>query len=1752
MKQIRNHTLSLNGLVFLFGASVVLLGSDFAVAQTNPIAQAVPYSQNFSGLLYTSTAYPTGLQGWTLASATSASFRTTAATADVALQASSSASTTAGGVHNYNGKIGFLGSSSVDPSICFAIVTSGLTNIQVAFDAMTIRNPYDGTTNTRINMVDLQYRVGTSGGFVSVSGNTNGVYQNTTTLQTGSGVTTPQNVQNVSLTLPSPCNNQPIVQLRLVQRDVTGQAGSRPSFAFDNITVSGSSASFSISCPANISTPAASGQCGANVSYTATTSGSGCGTPSVAYSIAPGSFFAVGTTTVAATATDACNNTSSCSFTVTVTPPPVPTITAGGPTTFCSSGSVTLTASAGSNYSWSPGGATTQSITATSSGSYSVTVNNGCVQTSSATIVTVNSFSASGNFFAENMGTVASTTAISAHSGWQNNGIYTYTGTADVRVTSPSSGYTGASGSANIFFTNNGTANFQVSGINTSAYGSPTLSFGAFKSTTASDMTEFLVQYSTDGVNYFPVSFPAQATGSGTAVWRLVTATTTLPSTSNLRLRWTNTSTTAQFRLDDIGISGTSGSVSIATNGPTTFCNGGGVVLTSSVATGNSWSPGGQTTQSITVSAPDTYTLTATSANTCTATASQAVTVNYLHSTDLVSEYDYSCDRTTSAFSPVSQTFTASTTGYIAVINAGIGLNGTPTAYGTTISAGSRMVNYGTLPYSGRCCYALCVTGNNMASTTLPTPFFVMAGESVTISFTGSGGEKHYEGGILRMFIQAHPLAIAAITASGPTTFCQGGSVTLDAGHFNSYAWTPSGSSETINVTSTGNYNVTVTDVNGCTGTAFQSVTVNPNPTASVGPFTNVSCAGGTNGCIDINASGSAAPYSFNLSGNITSDGVYCGLSANTYSVTVTDNNSCAATINATVGTATDNVPPVITATGMTLTLGCNPSAQDIEDALGTATATDNCSVGAPSYNDGPVTGTCSRSQTRTWNVSDASGNPATPVSRTVTWTQVTAPVITGAPAGSDLGCNPTLPSCSNTVTASNECGGVTVICSAGDITSNGCQRSQAFTYTATDLCSNLSAVPAVVNYTWNEVTAPVLSGVPAGGPLGCNPVSLPSCDNTVSAANQCGTITVLCTPGDVMTNGCHRTQVFTYDATDECSNLSAVPAMVTYTWSEDLDAPSVQTTSETTSLGCNPSEMQIEDALGTVVVNNNQTVPYGCDNNVVSHEDNETVLGCIHTLTRTWTVTNSCNHLTATASHTISWNVVTAPVITNTPSGGYQGCNPALPACDGNVAAHNECGGVNVNCNPGTIASNGCGRTQSFTYTATDNCSGLSATPVIISYSWTEDHENPVINLNAATVIGCNPTADVIAAAFGSVASVNDNCSTGLFATGSVGNETGSGCTYSTTKTWTAIDACGNTGTTSQTVTYTRDTQAPSIACPNNIVITGTATTASWTTPGATDNCGTPTVTQTAGPASGSPFPIGVTTIEYTATDGCNNSRACSFTVTRSACNLILNAGSNEDTYFGYTADQSITHNAIVTGGSGNYSYTWTLSRGLMCNQVNTAGDESFASGSCAYTCTGTTAYSSTITPTCTGTSSSVTLTLLAPAVVTLTVVDNVNHCTASSGFNVNAVDARCFAGNSGNAKVTICHRAGNNWVQICVDESAVANLLAQGDYLGRCTTNHRPDADNAMSAEPFLNVYPNPFSESTTIAFSVPEDGNAEVKVFNALGEQVQTLFSGIAKSSNVYKISFNASDMPTGIYLFSLTSSGLNETKRVNLTK
>lgn len=157
--------------------------------------------------------------------------------------------------------------------------------------------------------------------------------------------------------------------------------------------------------------------------------------------------------------------------------------------------------------------------------------------------------------YSENMGNATGTNDISENT-FQNGSPITYSGSADVRSTSPStaSAYTGASGGANVLINTN-SKNFIISGINTVGYQNIKLFFGQRKGSNAAN-NEMTVEVSSNGTNWTTLSY-TRSTGSGTANWEYVNPTGTIPATANLRLRFAGTNGT-EWRIDDVKLTGTS------------------------------------------------------------------------------------------------------------------------------------------------------------------------------------------------------------------------------------------------------------------------------------------------------------------------------------------------------------------------------------------------------------------------------------------------------------------------------------------------------------------------------------------------------------------------------------------------------------------------------------------------------------------------------------------------------------------------------------------------------------------------------------------------------------------------------------------------------------------------------------------------------------------------------------------------------------------------------------------------------------------------------------------------------------------------------------------------------------------------------------------------------------------------------------------------------------------------------------------
>ncbi|MCB9264323.1 MAG: SBBP repeat-containing protein [Lewinellaceae bacterium] len=135
--------------------------------------------------------------------------------------------------------------------------------------------------------------------------------------------------------------------------------------------------------------------------------------------------------------------------------------------------------------------------------------------------------------------------------------------------------------------------------------------------------------------------------------------------------------------------------------------------------------------------------------------------------------------------------------------------------------------------------------------------------------------------------------AVAAppdVTPDGPTTFCQGGSVTLTAEEGDTYLWSNDATMRSITVSTSGSYTVTVTNAGGCPQASLPvEVTVVPPPTASIAP------AGVVTVCENSTAVLTASPASAYLWSNGATTPSITVTEAGDYRVTVTNAAGCTA-----------------------------------------------------------------------------------------------------------------------------------------------------------------------------------------------------------------------------------------------------------------------------------------------------------------------------------------------------------------------------------------------------------------------------------------------------------------------------------------------------------------------------------------------------------------------------------------------------------------------------------------------------------------------------------------------------------------------------------------------------------------------------------------------------------------------------------------------------------------------------------------
>lgn len=207
-----------------------------------------------------------------------------------------------------------------------------------------------------------------------------------------------------------------------------------------------------------------------------------------------------------------------------------------------------------------------------------------------------------------------------------------------------------------------------------------------------------------------------------------------------------------------------------------------------------------------------------------------------------------------------------------------------------TVCLGTQVALFAT----GGVSYSWSVGGNGPSTTWTPTT----TGNLVPSVFVTDGnGCSALE--FLPMVVNPAP----AVTAVATPVTCFGGSnasitTNVSGGSSFSYLWSNGATTPFVSGLPIGNYSVTVTNNFGCLATTTAVVTEPLAAVTASTTVTNVSCFGGTNGMITVNAFGGTGTYQYRIgNGPWVNNNVFSGLSTGNYTIMVRDANNCQFTL---------------------------------------------------------------------------------------------------------------------------------------------------------------------------------------------------------------------------------------------------------------------------------------------------------------------------------------------------------------------------------------------------------------------------------------------------------------------------------------------------------------------------------------------------------------------------------------------------------------------------------------------------------------------------------------------------------------------------------------------------------------------------------------------------------------------------------------------------------------------------------------
>jgi len=312
----------------------------------------------------------------------------------------------------------------------------------------------------------------------------------------------------------------------------------------------------------------------------------------------------------------------------------------------------------------------------------------------------------------------------------------------------------------------------------------------------------------------------------------------------------------------------------------------------------------------------------------------------------------------------------------------------------------------------------------------------------------------------------------------------------------------------------------------------------------------------------------------------------------------------------------------------------------------------------------------------------------------------------------------------------------------------------------------------------------------PPDAVIGCADDSSTNALGAATATITCTDTSIVCsaaviTFSDTTVAGCTSTITRVWMATVDCvSNTAAVCTQIIEL--VDTDAPLV-TLGASTNLGCNaggmlpPPTLTTTDTCGVVTSGVMAVV---------------TTNGCDVTMVRSAFAMDACGNM-GTATQMLTWTEDLLPPVVTLGADTNLGCATMVPPPM--LTATDNCSvvtsGVSV-----VVTTNVCDIMMVRSAFAMDACGNMGVATQILT--WTADTEAPVVTLGPDTNLGCNAVVPM------PMLTVTDSCT--VVTSGVSAVVTTNGCDVMMVRSAFAMDACGNMGTATQTLTWTEDLLPP------------------------------------------------------------------------------------------------------------------------------------------------------------------------------------------------------------------------------------------------------------------------------------------------------------------------------------------------------